>query len=81
MMYSTLCVFLCARLISVASNLVSKVHLGEAKGLQVGAGVPDGRSNGLYQQLLQILAHKGPYLLQHLHGWARAYARQTVITQ
>lgn len=47
-------------------HLVSQVELGEAEGLQVNAGGPDGWSDGFYKQLLQILAHKGPCLLQDL---------------
>lgn len=31
------------------------------------AGGSDGRSDGFHQQLLQILANKGPSLLQDLH--------------
>lgn len=47
--------------------LVSYVDLGEAESLQMNAGGTDGRSNGFHQQLLQILAYKGPSLLQDLH--------------
>ena len=47
-------------------HLVSQVDLSEAEGLEVGVGGPDGRSNGAHQQLLQVLAHEGPGLLQDL---------------
>lgn len=46
--------------------LVSYVDLGEAEGLQMNAGGPDGRSDGFHQQLLQILADEGPGLLDDL---------------
>lgn len=47
-------------------HLVSHVHLGEAESLEVGARGPDRRSDGFHQQLLKVLANKGPHLLQHL---------------
>lgn len=47
-------------------HLVSHVHFGEGKCLEVGAGGPDGRGDGFHQQLLQVLAHKWPHLLQNL---------------
>ena len=47
-------------------HLVPQVDLGEAEGLEVGVGGPDGRSDGAHQQLLQVLAHEGPGLLQDL---------------
>lgn len=53
------------------THLVSYVDLGEAESLQVDAGGPDGRSNGLHQQLLQILADEGPSLLDDLHNTTR----------
>lgn len=46
--------------------LVSYVDLGEAESLQMGVGGADGRSDGFHQQLLQVLAYKGPGLLQDL---------------
>lgn len=46
--------------------LVSYIDLGEAEGLQVNAGGPDGGSDGFHQQLLQILADEGPGLLDDL---------------
>lgn len=48
------------------AHLVSYVDLGEAEGLQVNAGGPDGRSDGFHQQLLQILADERPGLLDDL---------------
>lgn len=53
------------------TNLVSDVDLGEAESLQVDAGGPDGRSDSLHQQLLQILADEGPSLLDDLHNTTR----------
>lgn len=67
---SVICVTLCGNRMSqlgcLLKHLVSHVHLGEAKCLEMGARRSDGRGNGLHQQLLQVLAHKRPHLLQHL---------------
>lgn len=52
---------------TVKSYLVSYVDLGEAESLQMNARSANGRSNGFYQQLLQILTDKGPSLLYDLH--------------
>lgn len=55
------------------THLVSDVDLGEAESLQMNAGGADGRSRGLHQQLLQILANKGPSLLDDLCDKTRGY--------
>lgn len=55
------------------THLVSDVDLGEAESLQMNAGGANGRSHGLHQQLLQILAKKGPSLLDDLHDKTHGY--------
>lgn len=49
-------------------HLVTQVNFGEAKCLKVCVGGSDRGSNRLHQKLLQILAHKGPGLLQDLQN-------------
>lgn len=48
--------------------LVPQVDLGEAESLQVNARSPDGRSHRLQENLLQVLTHEGPGLLQDLQA-------------
>lgn len=47
-------------------HLGSHVHFCEAEGLEVVAWSSDRWSNGFHKQLLEVLANKGPHLLQHL---------------
>lgn len=62
-----------ADLTTACTHLVSDVDLGEAESLQMNAGGADGRSHGLHQQLLQILANKGPSLLDDLRDKTRGH--------
>lgn len=62
------------------SYLVPKVHLSEGEGLEVSAGGTDGGSDGLHQQLFQILTHKRPHLLQNLRwGTGRGAGMMVIV--
>lgn len=67
------------RLLRRGVHLVSYVDLGEAEGLQVNAGGPDGRSDGFHQQLLQILADERPGLLDDLQEKIHSSASETAL--